>query len=187
LRLARKMPAASIVAVEDCRDVWERGLLKLRFFRGYQGDRPAVVFFPHVGLEVGGGEVGRFLLFEDPVTTKTVGDSGEDGVQVERTGVAQAAGVVVAGGVEAAVQAGLDPPVIDVRFQPLLRREFAGGPAGQQADRLGRLIGALAQDPGGLGGEGMADLFAVDFGADERAYHGFSLLAAFFSVTMREA
>ena len=83
-----------------------------------------VVFLAHVGLEVGGGEVRWIILFKDPMAAKAVGDSGEDGVQVEGRGVAQAAGVFVAGGVEAAVRAGLDSPMVDVCLQPLLRGEF---------------------------------------------------------------
>ena len=165
----------------------DRRLLKLRFFRRYQGDGPAVVFLAHVGLEVGGGEVGGFLLFQQPFAAKAVGDSAEDGVQVKGAGVAQAAGVVVAGGVEAEVRAGFDAPMVDVVLQPLVRRELAEGAAGQQADRLGRLVGTLAQHPGGLGGEGMAGRLAVDVGADEGAHHGFFLLDALFSGAARGA
>jgi len=36
----------------------------------------------------------------------------------------------------------------------------------------------LAPDAGGLGREGMADVFAVDFGADEGAHHRFPLFEA---------
>lgn len=152
--------------------------LQLRVLRCDQPDRPAVVFLAHVGLEVCGGKVGRVLFVEDPVAAKAVGDAAEDGVQLEGFAVAQPAGVVVPEGVEPGVQPGLDAPVVDVLFEPLFGRQFAPGPACQQADRLGLTPGAFAPDAGGLRGQGMADVLAVDFGADEGAHERFFLFEA---------
>jgi len=96
--------------------------LQLRIRGGDQTDRPAVVFLAHVRLEVGRGEVGRILLLEDPVAAKAVGDAAEEGVQLKGFSVAQPTGVVVSGGVEPGVQAGLDAPVVDVFLEPLFGR-----------------------------------------------------------------
>ena len=166
---------------------WIDGALEFWPFRRDQSDRPAGVLFAHIGLEVGGGEVGGLFLLEHPVTAEAVGDSGKDGVEVQRVAVAQAADIVMAGEIEAGVETGFDAPVRDVMLQPLLCGEFPQRTAGQKANRLGGYVLALAQHTGGLGGKGMSRLFAVDLGTDESAHDFLFFLNAFFARPARIA
>ena len=78
----------------------------------------------HGTAEVGGGEVSGFGMPRKPFAAEAVGHPDKHGVQAQGLGVAQAAAVVLTRGVEPGVQAGFDPPVVDVGLQPLLRGEF---------------------------------------------------------------
>lgn len=138
------------------------------------------MFFAHVSLEIGRSEVGWFLLREQPVAANTVSGPAEDCVQLQGLGVAQAAGVVVAGGVEPGVQPGFDSPVVDVFLKPLFRCKFTAGTAGQQAERLGLTVLAFALDAGSLPGKRVAGLLAVHFDADQSSYDWFSFFLTYF-------
>lgn len=83
------------------------------------GDGPAVVILGHGGGEVGGG-VMRAVA---PVQEQAVGPAIKHAVEVHGFAPTQAAGVVMAGGVEPRVQAGFDAPMPEVGFQPLRRRQ----------------------------------------------------------------
>ena len=125
----------------------------------------------HGAAEVGGGEVSGFGMAREPFAAQAVGHPGEHGVQAQGLGVAQAAAVVVTRGVEPGVEAGFDPPMLDVGFQPLLRGECGGRAAGDEADVFGLASGALTVQPGDLPGAGKEQFLAGDGGADQPALY----------------
>jgi hypothetical protein len=86
------------------------------------------VILGHVSDKVGGRVMGAFA----PVQEQAVGPAVEHAVDFYGLAATQAAAVVVARGVEAGVQSGLDAPVRDVGLQPLGGRELARGSAGDQ-------------------------------------------------------
>ncbi len=118
----------------------------------------------HDAAEVGGGEVLGLGMPREPFAAKAVGHPGEHGVQAQGLGVAQAAAVILTRGVEPGVQAGFDPPVVDVGLQPLLRREFGGRAAGDEADGFGFAPSAVTVQPGDLPGAGKEQFLAGDGG-----------------------
>ena len=75
---------------------------------------------------------------------------------------AQAAEVIVARGVEASMETGLDGPVLDIGFEPLRGREFSRGSAGDQPDRFGLQPFALTVHLGSLRHQRKAGGFPVE-------------------------
>ena len=78
--------------------------------------------------------------------------------------------------VEPGVKSGFDPPVVDVGFEPLLRREPGRRAAGDQADGFEFAAGALAMQPGDLGGAGEKQFLASGRRAYQLTLHPFAFL-----------
>ena len=91
---------------------------------GDEGEGGAVMIGGHDAADVGGDEVLGPGMAGEPFAAEAVGHPGEHGVQAQGLGVAQAAAVILTRGVEPGVQAGFDPPVVDVGLQPLLGRQL---------------------------------------------------------------
>jgi hypothetical protein len=130
------------------------------------------VILGHGGGEVGGGVMGAVA----PVHEQAVGPAIEHAVDADGFASAQAAGVVVARGVEPRMQASLDAPVLDVGVQPLRQRQVGLGPAGDEGDGFRFFVLALAVQPRGLCDQQKAGGFPIEFARDESAGDRLALL-----------
>jgi hypothetical protein len=130
----------------------------------------------HGTAEVRGGEVLGLGMPRKPLAAEAVGHPREHGVQAQGLGVAQAAAVVLTRGVEPGVEAGFNPPMLDVGLQPLLREEFGGRAAGDETDGFGLAPCALTVQPGDLPGAGKEQFLAGDGGADDPARYPLAFL-----------
>lgn len=110
---------------------------------------------------------------------QAVGPAVKHAVEPKCRAAAQAATVVMAGSVESCVQSGLDTPVIDIRFEPLRRRQFMFGPTGDQFDRFRRLAFSFPMHPRGLRDQRKAGEFSVEVACHQGAYYQ----ASFFQIS----
>ena len=74
------------------------------------------------------------------------------------------------------MQAGFDPPMLDVGLHPLLRGEFGCRAAGDQADAFRLASRALTVQPGDLPGAGKEQFLTGDRGADDPAPYPLAFL-----------
>ena len=77
------------------------------------------MFFAHVSDKVSRCVILWFFLFGEPFQANAIGNSSKDTMQAQGFGVPEAASIIVAGGVQATVQAGFNAPVVDIFFEPL--------------------------------------------------------------------
>ena len=118
--------------------------------------------FGHAGDKIGGGEMARGGLEAAPMHEQAVGPAVEHAVEPNGFGLAQAAAVIMARGVEPGVQAGFDGPVLDRGLEPPPGGQFLGGAAGEKRDGFGGLAGPVALQPVRLGHRGEAGGFPVE-------------------------
>ena len=109
-----------------------------------------------VGDKIGGGEMASVGLSVAPVDQQAVGPAVEHAVDPDAVGPPQSAAVVVARGVEARVQSGLDGPMADGRGQPLRGGKFFHRTTGDELDGFPGLPRTEPEQLSGLRDEGEA-------------------------------
>ena len=136
-----------------------RGLFGLasfqsRVFGRHQAKGCPTILLGLGGVEVGGGLVFGMLLAATPLHEQAVAQTAKHAHDPKARTEANAAAVVVVGNVQALVQPVFNAPISAVKLEPALGVELVRRNAGQQTDFLVLAIRCLAQQTGGLGGQG---------------------------------
>ena len=144
-------------------------------FTENQAESRAVVVFGQSGLEIGGGDVVWATFVVAPLHEQAVTDAAHHAEEPDSVVMAHPAAVVVIRDIQALVEAVLDVPGLPVEAQPVLRIQARGLGAGHERHQFVFAALGLAQEQGGLLGQGKADLLTAEgLGANAAAF-----LAAF--------
>lgn len=125
------------------------------------------VFAGHEGVEIGGGDVIGTALVAAPLDKEAVGQATEHAQEEQGLGLLNATAVIIEGNIQSLVEAAFDAPALAVELEPLAGVEAFGGQTGNERDFLVLAAAALPQEPGGLSGEGKANILGADCGGGD--------------------
>ena len=167
---SRIEPVASLVCLNCLR--W----LQTGAFIENQAYGSTTMILAHGRLKIGGGQMLRMRLMGTPFHEPAVADPAQQTRHEHCRRAANSAAVVIVRDVQPLMQAIFDAAKASpVKFQPLLRVEFAGLGAGQQTDLFILATFIVAEQLGRLGHQRKANLLSRDWLGTNRAAHQVAL------------